>query len=268
MKVKVLKAAKVLLAIMFALGVLFLVAPAEAQAASKMTNKSAQKILKKKIKNKFCRYAFVDIDNDKIDEMIVLGYSGKFVDGDDKKKSLTVYKVVGKKAKSVLSYSREGDFFHPTLSFNLFYDGSDCYITINDEHEGYATYKTYVWGADSFNEIAMISADLATPEEEYRFRNKGGLKVCTEEEYLEYMKDILAGEVEVTLNSSSTKVSNKYLKKMLKAEFSYRCKLGIYNKKTAKTEYMDVNNGAICLLLVSFWDCSLLWRRYRIWALK
>ena len=77
-----------------------------------MTNKKAQKILKKKIKNKFCKYMFADIDNDKIDEMFVLGFSGKFVDGDDKKKTLPI----------LIAQLRSADF--------LKFDMGQVYVTI------------------------------------------------------------------------------------------------------------------------------------------
>ena len=97
MKNKLTAAMKVMLSLVLCLVMLFTALPeTKADAAAKMTNKKAQKILKKKIKNKFCRYAFVDVDKDKIDELIVLGFSGEFVDGDDKEKTLTVYKISGK----------------------------------------------------------------------------------------------------------------------------------------------------------------------------
>ena len=210
-----------------------------------MTNKKAQKILKKKIKNKFCKYTFVDIDNDKIDEMIVLGFSGKFIDGDDKEKTLNVYKVSGKKAKSVLSYSIEGDFYHPSLSFNLYYDGAS-YITINHEHEGYAYYTTYKFTVGNYESCALIE-DWVADNEQYYYTDAA--EEVSKEEYYKFMKNILANEVNVELKSCSVKVANKYLKKMLKAEFDYRKGNEFYNNKM-KTEYMDVDGNGIDELIV------------------
>jgi hypothetical protein len=213
-----------------------------------MTNKKAQKILKKKIKNKFCKYMFADIDNDKIDEMFVLGFSGKFVDGDDKKKSLTVYKVVDKKAKAIYTYSRKGDLFHPTLAFTLGVDDDEnFYMSVADEHEGYCQYIMYMYGAsETFNEIARIDADVASNETEYRVRGK----VYSEEEFLAFVKDLNIEEIDINLKSCSTKVANKYLKKMLEAEYNYRCSLEIYDKDTSSPVYSDEDGDGIDELIV------------------
>ncbi|MCR5768082.1 MAG: hypothetical protein K6G45_06280 [Lachnospiraceae bacterium] len=249
MKTGLTRIAKVLLTLVMCAAILFSAMPASQASAAKMTNKKAQKILKKKIKNKFCKYTFVDIDNDKIDEMIVLGFSGKFVQGDDKKKTLTVYKVVGKKAKSVLTYAREGNFFHPDVSFNIYNDG-DFYITVNDEQEGPCVYTTYVFGAEEFNQIAMYEYWSSDNEENYYLRNKGGLKICSEEEYNEYMAGILENEVEYELQSCSTKVANKYLKKQLMAEFKYLCETEVYDEDIVSPVYSDEDGNGIDELIV------------------
>ena len=241
MKERLLKITKVMLALAFVLGLLFTVMPASNVQAAKLTNKKAQKILKKKIKNKFCRYTFYDVDGDNIDEMFVLGFSGKFVDGDDKKKSLNVYKVEGKKAKSIYEYSIDGDLFHPSLTFNLFNDGTYTYMMVNHEHEGYANYIIYMYGADSFNEIARIEADLAGNEISYRVRGKE----VSGEEFSYFMSGIEADDVNYELKDCSTKVANKYFKKMLKAEYKYRCKVGIYDKNTASPVFSDEDGDGI-----------------------
>ena len=247
MKSRLFRISKVLLAVIFAFGILLSVLPAsEVQAAAKMTNKKAQKILKKKIKNKFCRYAFADIDNDNIDEMFVLGFSGKFVDGDDKKKSLTVYKVEGKKAKAIYEHSVKGDLFHPTLSFQLFTDGDNSYMEVDYLHEGYGYSILYMYGADGYNEIARVDADLASFEIEYRIRGK----LYSEEEFFSFLGDMDVEDVYYTLNDCSAKVANKYMKKMLKAEYNYRCKNGVFDKKTASIVYSDEDGDGIDELIV------------------
>ena len=237
---------KVLVALAMALCIVFTVLPgSDVQAAKKMTNKSAQKILKKKIKNKFCSYTFADIDNDNIDEMFVLRYSSKFIDGDAKMKKLIVYKVVNNKAKAIFTDSIEGDMFHPTITFELF-NGDNFYMTVNHDHEDYASSVVYMYGADSFNEIARLEADLASNEVEFRIRGK----VCSEDEFFGFISSVDADPLDYTLDSCSTKVANKYLKKMLKAEYNYRCKTGIYNKKTSSIVYSDEDGDGIDELIV------------------
>ena len=236
--------AKVFLALLLCCGMLFSLMPAQNASAAKMTNKKAQKILKKKIKNKFCKYAFIDLDKDKIDEMIVLGFSGKFVDGDDAKKTLDVYKVSGTKAKSILSRSIEGDFYHPSLSFNLYYYNKTSYLTVNDCHEGYCDYTTYKFTGKKFEVVASVD-DWASEGEQFYYI--GG--EVSKEEYDKFMKNILANEVNVELKSCTTKVTNKYLRKMMKAEFDYRCSHELYDKN-AKTEYKDMDDNGIDELVV------------------
>ncbi|MBO4415469.1 MAG: hypothetical protein J5824_05745 [Lachnospiraceae bacterium] len=217
MKTRIQSITKVLLAAVLCCAMFFSLVPATPASAAKMTNKKAQKILKKKIKKTFCKYAFVDIDEDKIDEMIVLSFNGKFTEsGDDEIKSLTVYKVSGKKAKSVLNYSINGDPYFPTLSFALFYNDAS-YITVTEEHEGYAHYVTYQFTSGKYKEVSRIIEYIAETEVEYYI----GKKEVSEEKYLDFMKDIVENEVELTYQSCSAKITNDYLHKMLTAYFEH-----------------------------------------------
>ncbi|MBP5332477.1 MAG: hypothetical protein J6Y89_11575 [Lachnospiraceae bacterium] len=215
MKTRIQSITKLLLAAVLCCAMFFSLVPATQASAAKMTNKNAQKILKKKVKNTFCKYAFVDIDKDKIDEMIVLSFNGKFTEsGDDEIKSLTVYKVSGKKAKSVLNYSINGDPYFPTLSFDLFYNDAS-YITVNEEHEGYAHYVTYQFKSGKYKEVSRIVEYIAETEVEYYI----GKKEVSEEKYLDFMKDIIENEVELKYQSCSAKIANEYVHKMLTAYF-------------------------------------------------
>ena len=233
---------KILIALVLMLGVLSFTAPSTQAQAAKMTNKKAQKILKKKIKNKFCKYAFVDLDQDKISEMIVLGYSGKFVNGDDKKKTVSVYKVVNKKAKVVFNYSIEGDLFHPTLTFEVFRDKSgESYLKINHEHEGYIYNTTYYWNGTDFVEMGRKEDYVADNEIIYRVRTK----TCTEKEYNDFMKDILVKQVKLDIKSCTVKVANKYLQKQLTAEFNYLCKINVYAKDDYNCVFDDIDGDGI-----------------------
>ena len=233
--------AGILLAMVLVMGIVVFAAPRVNVQAAKMTNKKAQKILKKVIKNKFCKYAFIDLDGDKIDEIIVAGYSGKFTkDGDDKKKSITVYRVSGKEAKAILTQTAKGDFYHPSLTFDV-YKTDAAYITVNFVHEGYGTYTTYKFNGEKFVEVAKISVDYGDNNSEYFLENEQVGKG----EFNLFIKDILENQVDVKIKSCSTKVANKYLKKMLKAELAYRVSLGYYETDTPDYVFSDEDGDGI-----------------------
>ncbi|MCR5324932.1 MAG: hypothetical protein K6E85_16870 [Lachnospiraceae bacterium] len=250
MKQRLSKALKVILALALCAGMLFTMLPAQQAEAAKMTNKKAQKILKKKIKNKFCKYAFVDIDGDKIDEMIVLGYSGKFTGGDDSKKSVTVYKVSGKKAKSVFSHSVKGDYFKPSLAVNLYDDDGDLYIGVIYIHEGYGYSATYKYNGKNFVEIARVDSYYAEGEDAYHF----GKNDCTQEEYNEYIADILAAKLDVEFTNPSTKITNNYIKKLLNANYEHRKSIGFYDGYDVNTYYEDYDEDGVDELYVQMSD--------------
>ena len=240
---------KMIFAFLLVLGAAIFTLPSADVMAAKMTNKKAQTLLKKKIKNKVCRYAFVDLDNDKIEELIVLSYSGKFVDGDDKKKTLNVYKVVGKKVKSIFDYSIDGDFYHPSLTFAVYRDEmGDSYLVLDHEHEGYRYFITYYWNGDYFAEMARV--EESDGEAEYRVR----LKHCEEDEYFAFMKELLVEDAGLDIKTCSTKVANKYLKKMMKAEFDYLAKFNCFDEFEGDYSivYDDLDGDGIVEMLVRF----------------
>ncbi len=238
---------KVVLSLVLCLGMLFTAIPnTRVSAAAKITNKEARKILKKKIKNKFCKYVFVDVDKDKIDELIVLGFSDKFTDGDSSEKTLTVYKVKGKKAKEYLSYSIDGDLFHPVLSFDLYYSDGESYITVVQGHEGYFFETTYQLGAKYYKQVARFE-DYVSGDEQYYYRRT---EECTEKEYNAFIKSISGGRISYKLKSPTKKVANKYLKKMLMAEFEYQCKLEVFDKDVVSTVFSDEDGDGIDELIV------------------
>ena len=253
MKQRFSKLLRVILALTLCAGMLFTAIPTQHAEAAKMTNKKAQKILKKKIKNKFCKYTFVDIDQDKIDEMVVLGYSGKFTDGDDAKRSVTVYKVSGKKAKSVFSHSIKGNSFGPLLSVNMYRDEWDFYLSVGlfDELTGYSAIYTY--NGKNFVEIARNNWVLASGEETYHF----GKHDCTEEEYNEYTADIYAAKLDIEFTEPSAKITDKYVKKLLKANFEYRKSKGYYDGYSdISTSYRDYDGDGVNELYVRMSDFS------------
>jgi len=234
---------KIILTFVLVLSFALILVPSTDAQAAKLTNKKAQKILKKKVSSKFCNYAFIDLDNDKISEMVVLGYSGKFYQGDDKKKTITVYKVVNGKAKSIFSDSMKGDFFHPAITFNIYSDPLGTrYLTVNKEHEGYCVYTMYTFLDGEMAEI--IKKDVSEAEFKYFLRSEE----ITEEEYDNFMSDM--DEISVKVISSSTKIKNKYIRKLLKAEFNFECKNGIFDKDIVSPIFSDENGDGIDELIV------------------
>ena len=210
---------KAFLALVLCFGMLITLMPATPASAAKMTNKKAQKILKKKIKNKFCKYTFVDLDKDKIDEMIVFTYSGKFVENcDASKKTVTVYKVSGKKAKAVLTDSLEGDFYQPEFHLDLYYYNKKSYITVHEIHEGYAFHSTYVFEGGKYKSYAGKEEEISEEDTVYYV---DGIKNCTKADYVKATEKIFANELSCEMNLSAAKTTNKYLKKLFKAKYDY-----------------------------------------------
>jgi len=247
MKNRLMAAMKVTLSLILCLVMVFTALPGtKADAAAKMTNKKAQKILKKKIKNKVCRYAFVDVDKDQIDELIVIDYSGEFVDGDDTQKNITVYKISGKKAKTYLSCSFDGDYFRPTVTFNLYYADGNSYIKVNYEHEGFAHYYLFMLGSKQYKIVAGYDDYIAENEQSYYLRTGD----CSEEEYNAFVKDIFKGELKYKLKSPSTEIVNEYLNKKLYAEFERLCKIEYFDADTVSTVFDDQDGDGIDELIV------------------
>ena len=248
MKKKVHLITKIIFAFILMLGAATLVMPASDAQAAKMTNKKAQKLLNKKIKNKVCRYAFVDLDNDKIDEMIVYSVSGKFVKYDDSKKTINVYKVVGKKVKSIFEYSIEGDIYKPTLMFNVYRDPQgDSYLRIKHEHEGYDYDLTYYWNGTDFVEVGRAYWSL---DDGYEYRVR--LKVYTEDVYNDFMSDIFSDEVSLNVKTCSAKILKKYLKNKFKAQYDYVSQWFDQDLSSAKSVYKDLDGDGVDELWVKY----------------
>ena len=243
MKTNRLHIGKIILTLVLVLSFALISAPTTDARAAKLTEKKAQKILKKKVSGKFCHYAFIDLDNDKISEMVVLGYSGKFYQGDDKKKTITVYKVVNGKAKSLFSDSMKGDFFHPSITFRIYSDPIGArYLMVNKEHEGYCLYTMYTLLDGKMAEIT--NKDVSDAEFKYFIRQEE----VSEVEYEDFMGAM--DEIDVKVISSSTKIANKYVRKLLKAEFNFECKNGVFDKDIVSPVFSDENGDGIDELIV------------------
>lgn len=248
------KLTKAVLALLMVFAIVLTVVPdADISAkSSKITNKQAQTILGKKVKNKFCRYAYEDIDMDGIDELIVWSYSGKFVDGCDKKKTVSIYKVVNGKAKELLSGSVKGDFYHPYMGCAIYY-ADTLYVALTQNHEGYLEQTVYKYNKNKFSEIASLALN-ADGTGYYRIGGKGKNKEFDSYDVSEY-EDVLEGfndyRIELSYKTCTNKVANKYLKKMLKSEYDYRCKIGYYGKKITTTAYEDLDGDGISELVVT-----------------
>jgi hypothetical protein len=217
-------------------GMIFSVLP-ETNVHAKMTNKKAWNILLEKLYGKYTRNTFIDLDNDKIDELIVLGYSGEFVDGVDTEKTLTVYRVKGNKAKKIFNCSIEGDYFRPTLDFRLFYNDA-YYMSVDYVHEGYGYTKTYKYTGKKFKQVSGVDMNLAEGEYTYYV----GKKNVSQKKYDKYMKDIFASPVYPTVSDCDCDHTfNEYVEKMLKAEYDFRFENDLFEEQPTGTSFVDID---------------------------
>ena len=251
---KMKKLTKAVVAMLMVFAIALAIAPAsDAYAKSvKSENKKAKKVLAKQVKNKFCRYGYVDIDKDGITELVVQEYSGKFVDGCDKKKSVSIYKAVNGKAKKIFTDSIDGDFFHPSINCQIFF-ADTVYVLVNKEHEGYFNQIVYKYNGTGFEEEAYIMEDMSGCGS-YRLGGENGLEVEYEEfarpGYDTLIESYADYEIPVEYKNCTTKVANKYLKKMLKAEYKYLCKLGVFDKNVVSPVYSDEDGDGIDEMIV------------------
>ena len=110
------------------LSILVCTIPEDAVQAAKVTNKKVQKVLKKNLKNKFCKYAFLDLDKDGLDELISYQYEGPDW-YDNGEAYYTVYVLIYKysegKSKKILSKHYQRDLDND-IQFNLYFKDT-CY---------------------------------------------------------------------------------------------------------------------------------------------
>ncbi|MCR5330382.1 MAG: hypothetical protein K6E62_04240 [Lachnospiraceae bacterium] len=219
-------------------GIMLSVIPSTSASAAKMTNQKAWKILSKKIDDKYCRFAFYDIDNDKIDEMFVFGYSGEFTDGDDTEKTLTVYKVKNGKAKAIFRHSVQGDYFRPSLDMRLYYNGS-YYMSVKYIHEGYGYVLNYKYNGKKFSQVSGIDMDLAEGTNVYTI----GRKNVSKKKYDKYMKDKIAFETELEFDNGSPRATfSEYVRKLLKADYDHRCEMELFEEQPTGTSFVNIDD--------------------------
>ena len=212
---------KALLAALLAFAMVIALAPSEGISAKsvKSQNKQAKKLLYQQVKNKYTRYGYVDIDKDGISELVAKEYSGKFVDGCDKLKSVSIYKVIDGKVQQIFTDSIKGDFYHPSIDCEIYF-ADTVYVIVKKNHEGYFNQIVYRYaGAETgFTEIASVMEDMAGygsyvingVETEYEdFDRKAYDSIVVS--YAPY-------KITFELKDCKVKVANKYLKKMLKSE--------------------------------------------------
>ena len=248
------KLTKILLAVLFVMAATLVAVPAARTYAKsvKSENKQAKKVLEKKVKNKYGSYAFVDIDGDGITEMVVNEFSGKFVDGCDKKKSISIYKVVNGKCKQIFTDSIDGDFYRPDISCEI-YRADTTYVLINKSHEGYIIQIVYKYTPDGFVEAAYLAENMDGTGS-YRIGGEGAPTI----DYNDFGRstfDALLAQYEsfsvpIEYKSCKVKAANKYLKKLMKAEYKYLCKLEVLDKKTTSTVFDDIDGDGIDEMIV------------------
>lgn len=249
------KLTKAVLAVLFVLAAALVAIPAARTYAKsvKSQNKQAKKVLEKKVKNKFCRYGFVDLDGDGITEMLVYEYSGKFVDGCDKEKSVSIYKVINGKCKQIFTDSIDGDFYHPEISCDI-YRTDNTYALVTNSHEGYIIQTVYQYTDNGFVEVAYIEEDMAYYGS-YRIGGEDAPMIDYDGKYArpDFESMLESNEpfkVDIEFKNCKTKTANKYLKKMLKAEYNFLCKREVFDKDTTSTVYEDLDGDGIDEMIV------------------
>ncbi len=145
---------RTLLVFALILSILVCAIPEGTAQAAKVTNKKVQKVLKKNLKNQFCKYAFADLDKDGLDELITYQYVKD--DGNEYALSIMLYKYSGGKSKVMFSWE-DIPFKYYDTSLNLYYN-DDCYLSFAQKGKGpdgedcdYCVY--YKLSKGTFNEI-------------------------------------------------------------------------------------------------------------------
>jgi len=197
---------RTLLVFALILSMLVCAIPKDTVQAANVTNKKVRKVLKKNIKNKFCKYAFSDLDKDGFDELVVIKYDGPFEeDIVYYNMSVLIYKYSG--GKSTLIYSFENKMYDACDTYlNLYYEDT-CYLNLNMHTEGYGEdYWYYKYSDGDFKELCNIN-------------------ICEGEETKYYLPEEVA---------TTKKKVNRILKEFPKEDSKLEIKLKLSNKKLAK----------------------------------
>ena len=268
------KAAKNFTKILFSLAlVLFLIATlapvSPVSAASKSaTNKKAQKAFAKVIKNKFCLYTYIDIDKDGVTEMLVQTYSGKFQDGDDKKKGLQIYAYVKGKAKKIFDDSIEGGNVRPSnvsdqycvkpaIKADIWYDNDgDCWMNVDKFYGKSRIIDTYLYSKKKNEFVKFVSSKSSDMGDVYTCYIEGFVGEQTADVVRDLLKEANyfgSDHAKVnleTLEYPSKKIINKYLKGLYKSVYTYLCKTKLYNKSKTSYKFEDPDGDGLLNMTV------------------
>ena len=201
--------ARILLVFALILSILVCTIPEDSAHAAKVTNKKVQKVLKKNLKNKFCKYAFLDLDKDGLDELISYQYEGPYCLSKEEEHYtiyIEIFKYSGGKSKVI--FSNEYLMFNNNydISFNLYYK-DNCYMNITYQEEGYAgDCEYYMLSKGTFQGFCFKTAE-------------------SDDEYSYYLSD---------WTPTTEKKFNKTLKKFPGDDSKLEIKLKLSDKKTAK----------------------------------
>lgn len=236
---KMLRFTKYVLSVLFICAIVFAVKPLEeshAAGSSKITNSEAKSLLSEKIKNKYCQYAYVDIDKDGVNELIVKQYSGKFTCGDDIK-TLYIYKVVDGKVKAILKETESaGSFYLPTDIDIEVYSSDKIFVKVVHLEEGEGSECIYKYNGKKFKKTAEVFF-----EEGQIGRCTVNGKNATYEKYESYVRKNLKKQMSITLKQNGAKTSKKYNRKKLNSTLDYIIERDDLNASYIEYVYDDIN---------------------------
>ena len=256
MKNKSMLLMKVLLLLVLAFGIVSFTVPTDTvQAAS--ANSKAKKALKKKIKNLYCKYAYVDLDKDGISELITFQFGGEFdLEGYDQAQSLVIYKYADGKVKTMFEYAIHGPYLGPELNALFYYYKDAPYVIVYEGGDGLSQETVYKVDDDS---TALASSLIWAVDGDSSYCV--GEESTTEKKYNSYIKSIKKGKkIKVKLKSVSEKITNTYLRKMYKDVLDARLDWGYcysseeYDESEMEISYEDLTGDGLLEMIVNHGD--------------
>ena len=206
---------RTLLVFALVLSILVCAIPADAVQAAKLTNKKVQKVLKKNIKNVFCKYAFSDIDKDGLDELITIQYDWPFGFEEDERSYyeivVLIYKYSDGESKVIFSWE-DLMIDNFDISLDLYYKDTG-YLKLAQEYGEYGNYQYYKLSDGKFKDLCSMCFDNYY-DYNYYFSE---MKPTTEEKFNKKLRKFPKDDskLDIDLKLSSKKLANSFIKEYL-----------------------------------------------------
>ncbi len=198
------------------LSILVCTIPEDAVRAATVTNEKVQKVLKKKIKNKLCKYAFADLDKDGLDELITYQYQGPdWYDNGDAffYVYIIIYRYSDGKAKKILS-KRYFRYNGNEISFELYYKDT-CYLKVFDDSVyNLDKYAYYEFSKDKGTFRGLCYKNIVATGPSYFSR---GWKSVSEKKFNKIMKKFPGDDskLEIEMELSDKELAKKFVEEYL-----------------------------------------------------